>query len=406
MDLFDPRTYANVRKPLLEAETLPPACYTSEDFFKKEVETIFMKVWNFVGRADQIPNPGDYYTLDFVGVPLLIVRGEDMQVRGFINSCRHRGAKVVTGKGTATGASKGIKCGYHGWIYKTDGQLAACPGMANSKDFDKKDYPLTKVMTSSWAGFVFVNFDPKAEPLEDFLGNLPQAFKSYRMEDMVCTRQKEYEVACNWKIYVENAMEAFHVPHVHRASINRQRGSVQNDRTFDSTRGNWVVMHKEHEGSRAVLLGDEGFAAMNHLEGKAARGTYYPLMFPSTMLGCTIDCMWYLEIHPLSAAKMKLVVGSCFPRKTTERKDFERIAQNYYKRWDMTTQEDLDISVVQQEGVSTPFSVPGRLSEHEPLVHAIDNWVLDYVLGVKKKARAFEGFSLQDLDVLPENMVA
>ena len=406
MDLFDPRTYANVRKPLLEAETLPPACYTSEDFFKKEVETIFMKVWNFVGRADQIPNPGDYYTLDFVGVPLLIVRGEDMQVRGFINSCRHRGAKVVTGKGTATGASKGIKCGYHGWIYKTDGQLAACPGMANSKDFDKKDYPLTKVMTSSWAGFVFVNFDPKAEPLEDFLGNLPQAFKSYRMEDMVCTRQKEYEVACNWKIYVENAMEAFHVPHVHRASINRQRGSVQNDRTFDSTRGNWVVMHKEHEGSRAVLLGDEGFAAMNHLEGKAARGTYYPLMFPSTMLGCTIDCMWYLEIHPLSAAKMKLVVGSCFPRKTTERKDFERIAQNYYKRWDMTTQEDLDISVVQQEGVSTPFSVPGRLSEHEPLVHAIDNWVLDYVLGVKKKARTFEGFSLQDLDVLPENMVA
>ncbi len=214
------------------------------------------------------------------------------------------------------------------------------------------------------------------------------------MEDMVCTRRKEYDVACNWKIYVENAMEAFHVPHVHRASINRQRGSVQNDRTFDSTKGNWVVMHKEHEGSRAVLLGDEGFAAMNHLEGKAGRGTYYPLMFPSTMLGCTVDCMWYLEIHPISAAKMKLVVGSCFPRKTTERPDFGRIAQNYYKRWDMTTQEDPDISV------------PGRLSEHEPLVHAIDNWVVDYALGVRKKARTFEGFSLQDLDVLPENVVA
>ena len=406
MDLFDPRTYANVRKPLLEAETLPPACYTSEEFFRKEVETIFMKVWNFVGRIDQIPNPGDYYTLDFVGVPLLIVRGEDKQVRAFVNSCRHRGAKVVTGKGSATGAAKGIKCGYHGWIYKTDGQLVACPGMANSKDFDKKDYPLRSVKTATWAGFVFVTFDDNAESLEAFLGNLSQAFASYKMEDMVCTRLKEYEVACNWKIYVENAMEAFHVPHVHRASINRQRGSVQNDRTFDSTSGNWVVMHKEHEGSRAVLLGDEGFAPMNHLERKAARGTYYPLMFPSTMLGCTVDCMWYLEIHPISAAKMKLLVGSCFPKKTTERADFERIAQNYYKRWDMTTKEDLDISVVQQEGVSTPFSVPGRLSEHEPLVHAIDNWVLDYVLGVKKKARTFEGFSLQDLDVLPENMVA
>lgn len=124
------------------------------------------------------------------------------------------------------------------------------------------------------------------------------------------------------------------------------------------------------------------------------------------MLGCAIDCMWYLEIHPISAARMKLVVGSCFAKTTVARPDFERIAQNYYKRWDMTTQEDLDISVVQQEGVSTKFSVSGRLSEHEPLVHAIDNWVLDYVLGVRKKTRTFEGFALQDLDVLPENVVA
>ncbi len=95
-----------------------------------------------------------------------------------------------------------------------------------------------------------------------------------------------------------------------------------------------------------------------------------------------------------------------WPSASSERADFARIAHNYYKRWDMTTQEDLNISVVQQEGVSTPFSVPGRLSEHEPLVHAIDNWVVDYALGVKKKARTFEGFSLQDLDVLPENVVA
>lgn len=405
MDLFDPLTYAAVRRPLLEAETLPPACYTSEEFFKKEVETIFMRTWNFVGRVDAIPKAGDYTTLDFAGVPLLIVRGEDREVRAFVNSCRHRGAKVVTGSGSASGAGHGIKCGYHGWIYRTDGSLAACPGMANSKGFDKNDYPLKKLKTATWGGFVFVTFDPASESLEEFLGNLPPAFASYRFEDMVCTRRVVYDVACNWKIYVENAMEAFHVPHVHRASINRQRGSVQNDRTFDSTKGNWVVMHKEHEGSRAVLLGDEGFGPIAHLEGKAARGTYYPLMFPSTMLGCAIDCMWYLEIHPLSAAKMRLVVGSCFPQQTTERPDFERIAQNYYKRWDMTTKEDIDISIVQQEGVSTPFATAGRLSEHEPLVHAIGNWVLDHILGLPKKARRFEGFSLQDLDVLPENVV-
>jgi phenylpropionate dioxygenase-like ring-hydroxylating dioxygenase large terminal subunit len=402
MDLFDPRSYEAVRRPLLEASTLPPACYTSEEFYRREVETIFMRAWNFLGRVDYIPNPGDFYTVDFVGVPLLIVRGKDRRVRAFINSCRHRGAKVATGKGSA----RAIKCPYHGWVYDFDGELLACAGMNSAKGFDRRDFPLKEVKLDTWGGFIFVNFDPDCESLASFLGDIDRATRSYRFEDMVCTQRKEYEIACNWKIYVENAMEAFHVPHVHRASINRQRGSTSKDRTFDATEGNWVVMHKEHEGSRAVLMGDKAFPRIEGLEGKAARGTYYPLIFPSTMLGCTIDCVWFLEIHPLGPAKMRLIVGSCFPAAVAARPDFEEIAANYYKRWDVTTQEDIDISILQQEGVSTPFSQPGRLSEHEPLIHAIDNWVLDRVLGVAQPTRRYQGFSVQDLDVLPENLVA
>src|SRR5688572_15003176 len=403
MDLFDPRTYGGVRRPLLEAETLPPACYTSEEFYKREVDTIFMKEWNFIGRADYIPNAGDYYTVDFVGVPLLIVRGDDGQVRAFVNSCRHRGSKVATGSGNVRRA---FKCPYHGWVYGLDGELLGCAGMKATRNFDTAQYPLLEVKSALWAGFIFVNFDPGAQSLASFLGDIGGSFDTYRMEDMVCTRRKEYDVACNWKIYVENAMEAFHVPHVHRASINRQRGSVKNDRTFDSTEGNWVVMHKEHEGTRAVLVGDKSFPTIEGLRDKAARGTYYPLIFPSTMLGCTVDCMWFLEIHPLSATTMRLIVGSCFPRAITQRPDFEEIAANYYKRWDMTTQEDIDISVLQQAGVASPLSRPGRLSEHEPLIHAIDNWVLDHVLGVARPTRRYQGFKVQDLDVLPENLVA
>ena len=95
MNLFDPRTYDGIRHPLLQAETLPPECYTSDAFFKREIETIFMKVWNFIGRAEYIPNAGDYYTVDFAGVPLVIVRDDNRQVRAFVNSCRHRGAKAA-----------------------------------------------------------------------------------------------------------------------------------------------------------------------------------------------------------------------------------------------------------------------------------------------------------------------
>jgi choline monooxygenase len=403
MNLFDPRTYEAVRRPLLEAETLPPACYTDEAFFKREVETIFMREWNFIGRADYIPNAGDYYTVDFVGVPLLIMRGADQRVRAFVNSCRHRGAKVASGKGNV---KKAIKCPYHGWVYGLDGELIGCAGMKATKNFEPENFPLLGVKTALWAGFIFVNFDPGAESLDSFLGDIGTVFASHRMENMVCTQRKEYDVACNWKIYVENAMEAFHVPHVHRASINRQRGSVKNDRTFDPTQGNWVVMHKEHEGTRAVLVGDKSFPRIPGLKAKADKGTFYPLIFPSTMLGCTVDCMWFLEIRPLTATTMKLIVGACFPKEITQRPDFAEIAANYYKRWDMTTQEDIDISVIQQEGVTSPLSLPGRLSEHEPLIHAIDNWVLDHVLGVERPTRRYQGFSVQDLDVLPENVVA
>jgi choline monooxygenase len=402
MNLLDPEFHAPTRRPLLEAETLHPSCYTSREFFEREIETIFRKVWTFVGRVDQVPNPGDYFTTNLAGVELAIVRGTDGVVRALVNSCRHRGAKVLDGAGSA----KALKCPYHGWLYRLDGALAGAPGMESAKCFDRADFPLLQVRTEFWAGFIFVNFDAQSESLQDYLGNIDEAFQSYRMEEMVCTKRYEYEVPCNWKIYVENAMEAFHVPHVHRRSINKQRGSVQNDRTFDTTEGNWVAMHKEHEGSRAILDGQESFPRLPGLEGKAARGTYYPLIFPTTMLGCTVDCMWYLDIHPLTATTMRLIVGVCFPKDVIARPDFEGIAKNYYGRFEVTTQEDIDISVVQQKGVTSPLCQPGRLSEHEPLVHEIDNWVLDHLFArATAKPRRYSGFRVQDLDALPENVV-
>ena len=101
MDLFDPDTYARVRKPLLEAETLPPACYTSHEFYEREVSNIFLKCWNLIGRAEYLKNAGDYFTASLVGVSLIIIHGEDGHIRAFINSCRHRGAKLLEGRAIA-----------------------------------------------------------------------------------------------------------------------------------------------------------------------------------------------------------------------------------------------------------------------------------------------------------------
>ena len=371
--LFDPALYAGVRRPLAQAESMPPSAYTSEAFLRREIETIFMKEWNFLGRADRIPDAGDYFTVTFAGVPLIILRGKDGKVRAFANTCRHRGAAMLDDEGNC----KAIRCPYHSWTYDLDGRLIVAPEMEQSPGFREEDYPLIPVRLEQWAGFIFVNFDNAAIGLMEYLGDLPEVLASYRMEDMVCVRRKEYEIACNWKIYVENAMEAYHVATVHRSTLSRQKGVFP---TVEPANGQWMALHKEHAGTRALLTGDTGFPRIPTLEGKAARGSYYPLIFPSTMFGCTTDCMWWLELHPLSAGRTRLIVGSCFPREITRRSDFDEVVQRYYKRWDISIPEDNEISARQQVGLASPFSRPGRLSHAEPLVHVFNNWVLDRVL--------------------------
>lgn len=374
VDLFDPSHYAGVRKPLAQASTLPPWAYTSEEFYRREVETIWMKEWNFFGRADRIPNPGDYFTVDFVGVPIIIVRGKDAEVRAFSNSCRHRGAAMLRGDGNCNA----IRCPYHSWAYDFEGKLIVAPEMELTQDFRMEDFPLIALKLELWAGFIFINLDEKAGPLKDHLGALPEVLSSYHYETMRCVRRKEYTLESNWKIYVENAMEAYHVSTVHRSTLSRQKGVFP---TVVDARGEWMALHKEHEGTRALLTGDIGFPRISSLEGAAAKGSYYPLIFPSTMFGSTIDCMWWLELQPLSASRTKLVVGSCFPTEVTARADFEAVVQRYYKRWDLSIPEDNAISALQQIGLASPFSKPGRLSHAEPLVHVFNNWVLDRVLG-------------------------
>ena len=372
--MFDPGTYAALRRPFAEAEMLPSWCYTSEAFYHREVERIFLKAWNFIGRADRIPKPGDYFTLDFVGVPVVVVRGSDSEVRAFANTCRHRGSLVMSGEGNC----RRLTCPYHSWVYGLDGALVHAPEMNQTQDFDPAQYGLAQIRLELWAGFMFINFDPSAGSLGTWLGDLPELLSSYDLDSMVCVRRKEYDLACNWKEYVENAMEAYHVHTVHKLTLQRQKGDEPD---VVPAKGEYMALYKQHEGSRALLTGDTGFPPIENLAGKAAKGSYYPLINPSTMFGCTIDCMWWLELHPQGPLRTKLIVGSCFPQKTTERQDFAAVVGNYYKRWDISIPEDNVASELQQRGLMSPFYRPGRYSHLEPLVHTFGNWVIDRVVG-------------------------
>jgi phenylpropionate dioxygenase-like ring-hydroxylating dioxygenase large terminal subunit len=376
-ELFDPRHYAKVRLPLLEAETMPPWTYTSEAFYKREVDRIFMKVWNFLGHVDQVKKPGDYFALDFAGVPLIILRDEAGEVRAFANSCRHRGSALLSGSGNC----KSIICPYHSWTYALNGRLVGAPDMGQTQGFRNEDNGLIPLRLETWGGFIFVNFDQNAAPLGDYLGDLKERIAPYQLEDMELVRRREYVMECNWKLFVENAKESYHIGTVHKSTINKYASVRKANYQVEKTDGEYCTTFTTHEGSMALLQGDIGFPAIESLAGKRQEGgTSAPLIYPSTYLACTIDCAWYLELHPLGPTRTRLIHGCLFPRSRRELPDYEARAANYYKRWDLTTDEDIQASERQQKGIGSPFCKAGRFSYREPLVHVIDNWILDRVL--------------------------
>ncbi len=372
-DMFDPAHYAKVRLPPLQAETLPAWCYTSDDFYRREVDRLFKPSWNFVGRADELPSPGDYLALDMFGEAIMVVRDRAGTLRAFANTCRHRGTKLLEGQGRCTA----IVCPYHSWTYALSGELIAAAGMEQALNFDKRRYGLVPIRLETWDGFVFVNFDAAAPGLREYLGDLPERLASYGMGDMVCVRRREYDLACNWKLYLENAMEEYHTPTVHRLSIGAQV-TVR-----ETPHGAWDGMFMPSEKTIAVLSEDmaSAFPPIPTLDAKAARGTYFVVVYPMTFFAFTQDCLWWLQQFPQGPTRTRVVIGSCFPRTTVARPDFAERVAKYYRRWDKSLPEDNAISERQQAGMGSSFAQPGRLSHHEPLVHGIANWMLDHVVG-------------------------
>jgi choline monooxygenase len=380
-DIFDPQHYRKVRAPALEAESLPPWCYTAPEFYQREVERIFRKSWNFVGRADEIAKPGDYLVFDLVGQSVIVLRDKAGGIRAFANTCRHRGTRLLSGSGHC----RSIACPYHAWVYDLDGTLVAALGMEDAVGFDPAAYGLIRVRIESWAGFLFVAFDDEAPPLASHLGDLPERFAAYKFADMVCVRRKEYELACNWKIYVENAMEDYHTPTVHRQSIGLQKTALETDK-----RGEWDAIFMPSPRTIAVLPEDlaDAFPRIRDLSGKPAGGTFFTVIYPSTFFATTQDCMWWLQEFPQGPDRTKVVIGSCFPGETAARPDFALKVAKYYRRWDKALPEDNAISERQQAGLSSTLARPGRLSGHEAAVHRIANWVLDRVLDGDRDAKA------------------
>ena len=190
---------------------LPSEMYTSDAVAALERERIFLPEWVCLGHAGEIPNPGDYLATEIADEPLLMVRGEDAEIRVLSNVCRHRGMRLRT----APGCESHLSCPYHGWTYDLSGRLVGASYMESAEGFRLDEYCLPAFASEAWQGFVFVNLDGTATPLAPRLAGALPYIRNYHLDDMRFYFTSEDVWATNWKCLVENAMEGYHLSRVH-----------------------------------------------------------------------------------------------------------------------------------------------------------------------------------------------
>ena len=381
-DLFSPHHYAPVRQGGRAMRALPLWCYTSSRFHEAEKERIFLPNWNLLEREEMVANVGDYHCLAMFGVPLLMVRGKDAQVRVFANTCRHRGALVAEGSGNC----KAFRCPYHFWTYALDGSFNGAPdykdldGQALIDDTNKGEFSLVELDSGTWGGFVFVRFKKGGRTLEQRLGAFVETLASHRLEEMVCARKVVYDMDANWKCFVENYIDGYHIPYVHKDSLSRWKADGY---THVTSRGQEFAVLVKHDGSQLLLPFDsyDGFPPMPQIDADKKRGTFFTTLKPAMMMTLGNDGALVFHSEPISAEKSRLTVHSLFPKSYFERDDFERVSNNYYRRNDMVVLEDKVIAVRQFAGLQSPYARIARLGDNETQISAFANWIVDQVIG-------------------------
>ncbi len=369
------RHLARVEPPFDSSDTLPPACYTDPDIYERELETIFRASWIGVGRADRWKSPGDYAAFKLAGIPIIVLRGKEGQLRAFANSCRHRGTQLLEGEGNC----RRITCPFHSWTYALDGRLIGAPKMARTRDFDEADYGLVPVRAATCDGFAFVCFDETAPGLDEWLGDFSELHRPWSLADLVSTRRREFEVACNWKVFLEVFNEYYHLPYVHPASLNSIY-DLPDD--ADETAGNYATQFGTTRGTGGLLENtqDEPLPAIETLRDRNRQGTRYSWTFPNMTFAAGTEAIWVYEAYPLAPGRTRVGMTLCFPAATVARPDFEARAQHYYDRFDTALAEDIPMLERQQAGLTSPFARQGRYSYLEPSVAAFAFWYAQKLL--------------------------
>jgi choline monooxygenase len=250
------------------ARTIPARLYVDPVYLALEEEKIFGRTWQLVGRTDQVSESGRFFTADIARESIVVVRdGEDL--RGFHNICLHRAGPVAEG----CGKRQTLQCRYHGWTYRLNGELMRAPEMEETEGFDPDEMRLMPVQVASWGPLVFANLDLKAQPLEHFLEDIPARAERFRAATMRWVMRKSWTVEGNWKVYVDNYLEGYHVPVVHPG--------LHKELDYDEYR---VEPHRYYSIQHAPLRAAAEGTDRKYVPERDGDDAQYYWLFPNVML--------------------------------------------------------------------------------------------------------------------------
>ena len=332
----DPELLRRALEPTMgRSRTLPAEAYTSQSVFDWEVEHFFEGGWVCVGRSEDLAQPGDQRAFRIGDEGILVVRDLGGGLRGFYNTCRHRGHELLE-PGTARNL-RAIKCPYHAWVYRLDGSLGAAPRFGDLAEFDKGDYPLIAARIHEWNGWIFVNPDGSAATFDRYVGNLSEQTAAWEIDRLYVAASHDYVIAANWKTITENYHECYHCPSIHPALCAVTPPESGENFPHD---GLWVggsMVLKDFAETMSLTGASDG-VRIRGLSDAQAREVHYIGLFPNLLISLHPDYVMTHRFEPLGPGRSRVRCQWLFPPEAKEQPGFSPSYASEF--WDITNRED------------------------------------------------------------------
>ncbi|MGZ0220754.1 MAG: aromatic ring-hydroxylating oxygenase subunit alpha, partial [Acidimicrobiales bacterium] len=311
-DWTEETAWAGTRAPLRESTGLDPSAYVDERFFALEQKLVFQRAWVIVGTAPEVAEPGRMLVRSVGQKSILITRDTDGELRGFLNTCRHRGTELADSDCDIAGT---IRCPYHRWGYGVDGALVATPFFDEvpREDFDKADYSLHPVRVDTWGPLLFACLDAETPSLTEWLGDLPERMSGYGFDDWRIQEEATLEVGANWKLISENFQEYYHLTWIHPelAKVSRVKDHYRYQGPGMYCGQTTTPVSGEDRDDWLVLPAAEGLDASDAESGR------HIAIYPNVIFSVLPNHVFVMRLDPIAPGLTRETCTFLLPPSTT-----------------------------------------------------------------------------------------